>query len=138
MSSWSCSVISLSLSLFFFFFFFFFLFKEPECTQKKEMKAFPYILTNSLFPFLPSFFLSFLPPFRCPFLHGLPGDKCKIFSRTGSCIRGDKCPLVHEGMEMRIETLPPSLPPLKSQEVCRKFMRGDCTRRNCPFFHPSL
>ena len=27
-------------------------------------------------------------------------------------------------------------PPPPQQEVCRKYMRGDCTRRNCPYLHP--
>eukprot|EP01112_Ceratiomyxa_fruticulosa_P012279 TRINITY_DN3391_c0_g1_i1.p1 TRINITY_DN3391_c0_g1~~TRINITY_DN3391_c0_g1_i1.p1 ORF type:complete len:263 (+),score=36.48 TRINITY_DN3391_c0_g1_i1:100-888(+) len=49
------------------------------------------------------------------------GEICRDYQTEVGCLRGEKCPFVH---------VPGSV------EVCRDYMKGECTRHQCAFHHP--
>eukprot|EP01029_Cantina_marsupialis_P028279 TRINITY_DN775957_c0_g1_i1.p1 TRINITY_DN775957_c0_g1~~TRINITY_DN775957_c0_g1_i1.p1 ORF type:complete len:331 (-),score=47.01 TRINITY_DN775957_c0_g1_i1:47-1039(-) len=49
-----------------------------------------------------------------------PGKFCLFFNKFGTCLKGDKCPHIHDPSKVA---------------VCRNFLKGNCKRENCPLSH---
>jgi len=80
---------------------------------------------------------------QCPFRHVRPAtpqghpqqprdsvpEICRDLTIRGLCPRGRDCPFIHPAQsKVHVQGSP-------TQEICRDYMRGECTRDRCPFLH---
>lgn len=63
--------------------------------------------------------------------------ECRYF-KSGCCKNGDRCPYLHTPNNPSFSSNPSPQNNETESHICRHFIKDDCSRKNCAYFHGYL